>query len=235
MRRLVAAAFVSGLAISGSAQAAPVVFTAYAVTDGALGSLTFTDSPVVMTFSGDTENISMQTVGGKAFYRIDKGSARVSVTVAGTTTSAQLTDGQVYVHYDVENSIVGFGSSVSPDYPLTMSCGLPNSACAALFGPNGIPGPFAGLVGAIADFDASPPDRSFYSAAVLNHRQTLAKSMVLTGTVNACGPGYNFFPLTVCPSPPATKIQTDQGEFYLQDQTFGDGIFTVQVSPRHDD
>jgi hypothetical protein len=230
MRRLIASAVVLVTVMCANAFAVPVIFTLYAVTDGKLGSQTFSSSPVTMTFLGDTENVRMDTANGAILYRIDRGRASVAVTIAGNTTVAHIFSGQVYVHYDVRNAIVGFGSyAVGPDYPLTLSCS-PGSTCTF---QNGVQSQGYGqILDAIADMTAEPLNSPLYSAAVQGLPVTLAKPTLLTGYTHACGPGYDFTNAPPCASAPATLIHTDHGDFYLQDQAEnGKGIFTVEYAP----
>jgi hypothetical protein len=56
---------------------------------------------------------------------------------------AEIAKGQVDVHYDVQNDLVGFGSGRGPTYPLTLGCGNPSQACQ--YGPNDNP-PFGMIV-----------------------------------------------------------------------------------------
>jgi hypothetical protein len=229
MNKLVAAGFAFVLLICGSAHAAPAVYTVYAVTDGKLGSLTFSKSPVTLTFYGDTSDVTMQTVGGKFFYRIDEGYATFAVTVLGATTVAEIAKGQIYVHYDVQNGLVGFGSGLGPTYPLTLGCGNPSQACQ--YGLNDNP-PFGMIVSAIADL-AAAPHTQYYSATTLEALPTtLSQSTLLTGYVGACAVPEAY---QGCASAAPTPIQTDQGDLYLQDlQGNGKGIFTVEVFKRDD-
>ena len=234
MRQVIAAGFALVAALCGSAHATAVVYTLYAVSDGQLGSQTFTSSPVTLTFQGDTSDIGMQTAGGVVTYRIDQGRAKVAVTIAGNTTVAHISPGQVYVHWDVQNAIVGFGSyGVGPLYPATLSCG---NGTLCTFGPGAQTQGWGQILMAIADMAAEPLDDPLYSPATQALATTLAKPTLLTGYIGACAPGYVFgTSASPCASPPATPIHTDQGDFYLQDQgENGKGMFTVQYVPDDD-
>src|SRR6267378_3790478 len=63
----------------GPANAAPVVYSAYAVTDGQLGSWTFTRAMVVIRLKGDTRNTVTTTQGSATVYINDVGSASVTI------------------------------------------------------------------------------------------------------------------------------------------------------------
>jgi len=234
MKQLMTAGFALVLAICGNANADPVVYTAQVVTDGKLGSLKFADAPVTITFRGDTSDMSMNTSGGVVTYRIDEGHATVAVNVQGTITVARITDGQIYVHYDVQTGVVGFGSdAVSPYYPLTLSCDHNHTNC--YYNANGTAYASNQTVSALAKIDADAAEDTNYSARVDNLPQTLRKSTLLTGYASACVVPYSFQAGQLpCASQAPVAIETSMGGLYLQDQTLGKGIFTVQVSRRDD-
>ena len=234
MKQLMTAGFALVLAICGNANAAPVVYTAHVVTDGQLGTLKFSDAPVTITFRGDTSDVSMNTSGGVVTYRIDQGYATVTVNVQGTTTVAQINSGQIYVHYDVQTGVVGFGSdAVSPYYPLTLSCDHNHTNC--YYNANGNAYASNQTVSALAKIDADPAEITNYSARVDNLPQTLTKSTLLTGYASACVVPYISQAGSLpCASPAPVAIETNLGDLYLRDQTLGKGIFTVQVSRRDD-
>jgi hypothetical protein len=233
MKQLIGAGVALVVAVCGNAHATPVVYSIYGVTDGQLGSLTFTSAPVTLTFRGDTEDVTMTTSGGVVEYRIDQGEATVAVTVQGSTTVASIDRGQVYVHYAVQDRLVGFGSNaVGPYYPFTLACGETPATC------NYKGGGFSStvIVSAVADVLSNSSDIPFYSSAVLDLPETLTRSTLLTGYINACGVAYMFQAGSPpCPSPPATLIHTSQGYFYLKDENLSKGLFTAEVSRESDD
>jgi len=235
MKQVVGTGFALVLAICVEACAEPVVYTAYVVTDGQLGSLKFSDAPVTMTFRGDASDVTKTTSGGVVKYRIDEGHATVAVNVQGTTTVARIDKGQVYVHYEVQTGVVGFGSdAISPYYPLTLSCDHNHSNCH--YDANGNAYASNQTVSALAKVDADPAESTNYSLRVNDLPQTLTKSTLLTGYANACFVPYVFQAGSPpCASPAPAPIHTDRGDLYLQDQTLGKGIFTVQVKERHED
>ena len=235
---LAAAFLVSAFALCASARADPVVFTAYTVTDGTLGSLNFSDAPVTITFRGDTGDISMAESGGVVVqYRIDLGHATVAVTVLGKTTVAQITDGQIYVHYDVQAGVIGFGSTApitNPYYPLTLACSHPYSQC--YYNANGTAFASNQIVSALARIDADSATSTGYSGNIATLPQTLTQSGLFTGYLNACWVTYFSSSGPPCPSrPPAARaIQTDLGGLLLQDATLGKGMFSVEVGKERD-
>jgi len=224
-------------ALCAGARADPVVFTAYTVTDGSLGSLNFSDAPVTITFRGDTGDISTTESGGVVQqYRIDIGHATVAVTVLGNTTVAQITEGQIYVHYDVLAGVIGFGSNaINPYYPLTLACSHPYSQC--FYNANGSAYSSNQIVSALARIDANPASSAGYSANIATLPQTLTQSGLFSGYLNACWVPYfsgNGGP--PCPSrpPAAMAILTNLGGLFLQDATLGKGIFSVVVGKERD-
>lgn len=235
MKKLMGAGFALALAICGDASAAPVVYTAHVVTDGELGSLKFSDAPLTITFRGDTSDVSMNTSGGVVQYRIDHGHATVAVNVQGSTTVAQIKSGQIYVHYEVQTGVVGFGfDAVSPYYPLTLSCDHNHTNC--YYNANGSAYASNQTVSALAKIDADPAEDTNYSARVDNLPQTLTKSTLLTGYTSACAVPYISQAGSLpCTSAAPVAIETNLGGLYLQDQTLSKGIFTVQVLKQRDD
>lgn len=236
MKQLIGAGIALVLAICGDVSAAPVVYTAYAATDGQLGALKFEDARVVITFQGDTRDVKMNTSGGVSEYRIDKGNATIAVTVQGTTTVAQINSGQIYVHYDVQSGVVGFGSETmsNPYYPLTLACYHPYSYC--YYDANGNAFASNQIVSALAEVEADPADSTSYSARVDATPQTLTKSTLLTGYANACAVPYTFQAGSPpCASPAPAPINTSLGDLYIQDQTLSKAIFTVQVGSTRED
>ena len=232
MKQVIAVGFALafGLAVSGSARADPVVYTLYAVTDGKLGSQTFSQAQVTIAFRGDTRNVVMETMTpGAVVYRNSRGEATVTLIQGASKTVAHIAAGQIYVRYDTTNGVVGFGSfATGPTYPIMLSCDFPSPNTNCTYGPPS-QGPFSQLVSALADIAAVPQDASLYSTNVSALPTKLTDSTLLTGYVSACGVAYDSS--GACPSPPATPIHTDLGDFYLQDHgaVDGKGIFTVVV------
>ncbi|MCY0855024.1 hypothetical protein [Cupriavidus sp. D39] len=230
-----ALALAFGLAVSGIARAEPVVYTLHAVTDGKLGSQAFSQAQVVLTFRGDTRNVTIQTESGGVVYRNDQGEATVALIQDGKKSLAHIAAGQIYVRYDTTNGVVGFGSlATGPTYPLALSCQTAIYAITDCFGENGYTqhaeySHADQIVSALADTNQSIL-YSFSSALPTS----LTDSTLLTGYVSACAAGYPINSY-ICPSPPAVPIRTDLGDFYLQDQGYQDkGIFTVVVVKEED-
>jgi hypothetical protein len=190
--------------ITGIARADPVVYTLYAVTAGRLGSQTFSQTEVVITFKGDTRNVAIENESGAVVYRNNQGEATVTLVQKGKKSVAHIGKGQIYVRYDITNGVVGFGSAISPTYPISLS---------------------SDIVGALSDIAAHPGDAARYSDLSGLH-MNLNETTLLTGVISACAVAYTYS----CPTAPTTLIHTDKGDFFVQDQgNFDEGIFTVTV------
>ena len=226
MKQIIAVGFalVFGLAANGSARAASVVYTLYAVTDGKLGSQTFSQAQVTITFRGDTNNVTTEKGQGAVVYRNDQGEATVTLTQRASKSVAHIAAGQIYVRYDPENGAVGFASfAVGPTYPIYLDGGG-FSNC--IYGQQCLY-PFNQIVSALADVAGYGLDQAFYSTNLEALSTNLRNSTLLTGYVDsACVPPA---PSVACSS----AIQTDLGDFYLQ-YSYGRGIFTVEVREHED-
>ena len=227
MKQIIAIGFalVLGLAAHGSARAAPVVYALYAVTDGKLGSQTFSQAQVTVTFKGDTTHVTTEQGQDAVVYRNDHGDATVTLTQGASKAVAHIADGQIYVRYDPKNGAVGFASfAVGPTYPIYLDSGG-FSDC--IYGHQCLY-PFNQIVSALADVAGYGPDQAFYSMNLEALSTSLTNSTLLTGYVDsACMPPA---PSVACSSP----IHTDLGDLYLQ-YSYGKGIFTVEVGEQEED
>jgi len=216
----------AALLLAGAAQAHPIVYTAWAITDGRLGGVDFRDAAVRIRFEGDTRDVSAGLEQGAMVYRNERGEATITVTRGGDATTARIHPGQIYVRYDISRGVVGFAThAIGPTYPLSLSCGV-----ASAFGCTpAANGAYEQIGAALADVHAHPQDAAHYSAAVAGQETHLAAPALLTGYVGACAVPYVN---GVCPAMPAVPIHTDRGELYFQDlQVWGTGMFTVVNDP----
>jgi|SRR6267143_1092042 len=96
MKPIIAVGFalVFGLAANGSARAAPVVYTLYAVTDGKLGSQTFSQAQVTITLRRNTSNVTTEQGQGAVVYRNDQGEATVTLTQRASKSVAHIAAGR---------------------------------------------------------------------------------------------------------------------------------------------
>jgi hypothetical protein len=140
MKRLAFLAFVAclwGCALSCTGRAEPIIYTEQFTASGTLGSKSFMDAQVTLTFTGDTANVG----GGPLFFTNSLGTA--TVTVAGTGT-ATIKNGEVFdSHATLDAGFGGSGGlivetndSLFGTYKLTTSIDPPESGGA--FAPLGV-------------------------------------------------------------------------------------------------
>jgi hypothetical protein len=127
-----AALCAAGSLAAGRAGAAPVTYTAFAITDVSLNGHSYHNASVYLTFAGDTGDIQTFDVvapdGNKASgWQIAQGNASLRITTTnGKTIHAKFLPNQIVVSYDFYNGGAGFGSFVGTDhhfepaYPLAM-------------------------------------------------------------------------------------------------------------------
>jgi hypothetical protein len=203
------------LAMCGSVQAKPVVYTLRTVSDGQLGSLTLIQAAITITFSGDTRNVKTSVnSAGDIVYTNSQGEATVTVTMGGRTVKAKFAPGQIYVRYDTSYGAVGFGSAIAPTYPLTIGCGT--VSCLAADDDR------YGIVAALVDQSAGQLVDTI-SANVLALPANLSQPTILTGATSACAVAYDA--AGICPAAAPTALATDHGGFYLQDQYFSSLVY----------
>jgi hypothetical protein len=220
------------------AMGAPVVYTLRTVADGRLGNHVFSQALITIRMESSTRTVK-KSVGsnGGALYT-NSGATTVSITDHGHTLNAKFAPGEVYVRYDAGAGIAGFGSSISPTYPVALGCddyAYPDSSsyvtdCAqGNWGPNT---PYGGSDDGIANALASNASGFYsdFSAALLSLPMTLAQSTLLTGGTHSCATvytvGYDFSgsgDLGVCSAPASHGLRTDHGGLYLQDSVGGTG------------
>jgi hypothetical protein len=221
-------------AIAASASASPVVYTLRTVADGKLGSHVFAEALVTIQMKADTSTVKKQPSpgpNGGFLYTNSAGTATVSVSDgSGRTTVATFAPGEVYVRYDAGTGVAGFGSSISPSYPIALDCddyAYPSGS----YTQDCVQGDwwdnyayYNGTLSAMTD-----PTGSYFgfTQATLNLPQNLSQSTLLTGRAHFCattytiGTDYNDGNLQVCSGPAARGLRTDRGGFFLQDQIGG--------------
>jgi hypothetical protein len=133
---------VAVLLLSSAASARPITYTGFTITDGQLGSWTFHNARVYLTFQGDTSNVQFMQFpdsfnpGGTIDAWINPtGKASVTIASGGRTVHATFAPNQIFVSLDLGNTGdvhvggrgVGFGSytstGVEPTYPLGIEDG----------------------------------------------------------------------------------------------------------------
>lgn len=197
-----AAGFVWGL--MSVAQAEPVTFRGTVVTDVKLGSQSFHNAALKLTFKGDTANITAVTDSSgnpiptschntvppnndPYFFWIPKGSAAFSFESGGRTFSGNFLPRQLFVSVDTCSGGIGFGTYTAqgfePIYPLAFTHG---SAQVFTFAPGG---PVSGTPLAIAGNT--------------------------TGNVLSCIGFHTDFTAFVCMPPETVPLHSDAGDLLV--------------------
>jgi hypothetical protein len=124
---------VAAVLISATAVAAPVVYSAFVVTDVSLGGQFYHNAAVTFSFTADTRNITPFNVTAPngntgSGVLIDKGRATVRIDTPGSSVRATFVPKQVFVSLDTENGGVGFSAYIGPNglepaYPLALDAG----------------------------------------------------------------------------------------------------------------
>ena len=221
------------------AQADPVVYTLQTVGDGKLGSYPFAEALIKIVQVSDTSHVVAAPSGSGALFVNKGGYARVTITQNGKSVVAKFAAGQIYVFYDTGRGIAGFGSAISPTYPVALDC---NNTIAnvssytadcqtgnAVNVSSGSSGPSYG--------DRDGTLSALFLGTAEFTQQTLAlpkkltQSTLLTGHAHMCAATYtvgnsaNTFEdlgnLGICSGPAPSALMTDHGGFYLQDMVGG--------------
>jgi hypothetical protein len=225
------------LGTAATVHASPVIYTVRTVASGRLGSVSFTDARVTISFVGDTKNVHMTAVGGAVVYTNSSGIANVGITgLDGGTVHATIKAGQIYARYDTQLGLVGFASAIGLAYPIIVGCPDP-FVCSDIGTTDGytIFAHYDGIATELADIAAHPADVWSASTDTLNLPTSLSESTLLTGHPRACS--VAFASDASCPSAPSKPLHTDQGDLYLLDMGNVNGeygtsaIFTVTVLP----
>lgn len=229
----------SMIVAAAGANATPVVYTLRTVADGKLGSHVFAEALVTIRMKADTGTVQKQPSSNGGFlYTNSVGTVTVSVTDAGGSTKvATFAPGEVYVRYDSGMGIAGFGSALSPTYPVSLDCddvAYPSSATYAQdclqSDWTGNSEEFNGTLSAQTGQAAIAAFREVLSPELASLPQNLSQSTLMTGQAHSCattytvGPTIGFFitgDLTVCSGPASRGLNTDHGGFFLQDQVGG--------------
>jgi hypothetical protein len=230
------AALISLIALGAAAHATPVVYTLRTVADGKLGSHVFAEALVTIQMKADTRDVQKQPSSNGGFvYTNQVGTVTVRIDDAsGRSTRATFASGEVYVRYDSGNGIAGFGSALSPSYPVALDCddsAYPSDAgyvqdC--LVGDGLVNNLYNGTLSAMANPNAGAAVGFGFSPETLALPQNLSQSTLLTGHTHSCATKYTIGPdlggagdLFVCSGPAPRGLKTDHGGFFLQDQVGG--------------
>jgi hypothetical protein len=211
--RVVLCAVIFSLMVS-AAVAKPVTYTGFTITDGKLGSWSFHNARVYLTFRGDTNNVHLITPpppqpdsGGTADILINEnGKASVTIISGEKVVSATFAKNQILVSLDqgttpdASNGFaphvgargVGFSSvtaaGFAPAYPLGIEDGTIDWGDIVCNGP-----PCPGQV--------ASPELTQLSLDLMHNTRFSGRAWPCVGFPMACAP--------------ATPLQTDKGPLYL--------------------
>ena len=190
-RTLAALAFASGLV--ASAAAVPITYTGFTITDGKIGTHTFHNARVILTFVSDTTYVQQTTILGQSIAYNPTGTAKIVIVGDHLNVQATIAPNQIFVSFDKSNGGVGFGSfapdgSLDPAYPFAVDGWM-------------VQGPLT------------------IGAFMLPSAEEAALSTDLTHSTAFAGNGWSCqtFPLpinTPCPLP-TFPLNTNQGKLYL--------------------
>ena len=218
-----------------------VVYTLQTVADGSIGNHAFYQALVTFRMIGSPKSVTTQPSpidATKPLYE-NRGSATVTVDDGGTVITAKFEPGEVYVRYDTGAGVAGFGSQISPTYPVALNCAngaYPSDNTYTVDCLQGAAWDYLNINdtfeifhgGTLAQLN-SPQDPS---AGVTGLPQSLSQPTLLTGSTHTCagvytiGPSPQFpyyFPgdLLVCGGPAPRGLHTSKGDLFLQDLVGG--------------
>jgi hypothetical protein len=214
-----------------------VVYTLQTVADGSIGNHAFYQALVTFRMISDKKSVTTQPSpvdATKPLYE-NRGYATVTVDNGGQVITAKFEPGEVYVRYDTGAGVAGFGSRISPTYPVALNCA--NTAY-----PSDNTYTVDCLQGEVWDYLlfndtfeifhggtlAQLSDPQDPSAGVTGLPQSLSQNTLLTGTAHTCAGVYTigptpqfhyYFPgdLLVCGGPAPRGLHTSKGDLFLQD------------------
>ena len=218
-----------------------VVYTLQTVADGSIGNHPFYQALVTFRMSSSPRSVTTQPSpvdATKPLYE-NRGFTTVSIDDAGTIINAVFAPGQVYVRYDTGAGVAGFGSNISPTYPVALNCAngaYPSDNTYTVDCVQGAAWDYLSVNdtfeifhgGTLAQLNA-PQDPS---PGVTGLPQSLSQNTLLTGSTHTCAGTYTigpapqfqyYFPgdLLVCAGPAPRGLHTSKGDLFLQDQVGG--------------
>jgi hypothetical protein len=221
----------------------PVLYTLQTVADGWIGGQAFSQALVTFQMASDTgsvKSLPSPVDPTRTLYENRAGHATVTVDISGNVITADLAPGEVYVRYDTGAGVAGFGSPLSPTYPVALNCSdsaFPSDSnytadCTQGDVVNYLAtgsGDFSFRVGILAQLNHPV----FPSPGVLALPQSLSQNTLLTGNAHTCAGVYTigssnldpfgYFPgdLGVCAAPASRGLVTSKGPLFLQDTVGG--------------
>jgi hypothetical protein len=224
---------------SESAHESGVVYTLQTVADGSIGGHPFNQALVTFQMISNAKSVTSQPSpvnASKALYENRAGYATVTIDDGGEVISAEFEPGEVYVRYDTGAGVAGFGSQISPTYPIALNCSDSAYPSESSYKTDCLQGEawnyltfdyaddiFHGGTLAQLSYPGLP------SAGVVALPQSLSQNTLLTGTAHTCAGLYTnysdpgnpnpYFPgdLGVCGGPAPRGLHTSKGRLFLQD------------------
>lgn len=215
-----------------------VVYTLETVADGSIDEHVFYQALVTLRMVSDTESVTSQASpidSTKPLYENKSGYATVTIDDGGRVITAEFEPGEVYVRYDTGAGVAGFGSKISPTYPVALNCSdsaypsVNNYTTDCVQGDvwnfnNAGDGTYVFRNGILAQLNSPVTP----SPAVPLLPQSLAQSTLLTGTAHTCAGIYTifypadpfpYFPgnLGVCAAQDHQGLRTNRGRLILHD------------------
>jgi hypothetical protein len=241
---------------SESAHRSGVIYTLQTVADGTLGRHAFHQALVTFQMVSDIHSVTSQPSSvdvTKRVYENRAGYATITVDDGGDVITAEFDPGEVYVRYDTGAGVAGFGSKISPTYPIALDCSdsaypsesdytvdcLRGEVWNYLNSPNSDGSSAIFRAGTLAqlNYPVAP------SAGIAQLRPSLSRNTLLTGTAHTCAGVYKidpgiqgtYFPgdLGLCGGPAPRGLHTSKGELYLQD--LEGGTLTLSNQPPIDE
>jgi hypothetical protein len=217
-----------------------VVYTLQTVADGSIGNHVFYQALVTLQMISNSRSVTTQPSpvdSTKSLYENHVGYATVTVDDGGTVINARFEPGEVYVRYDTGAGVAGFGSQISPTYPIALNCSdsaypsESNYTVDCLQGEawnylnnSQFPDSFHGGTLGQLSYPVSP------SAGTVGLPQSLSQNTLLTGTAHTCAGVYTIDPLVasifdpyfpgdlgVCGGPAPRGLHTSRGDLFFQD------------------
>ena len=211
--------------------ASGVVYTLQIVADGSLGGHVFNQVLVTFRMISNTHSVTSQPSSvdaTKPVYENRAGYATVTVDDGGDVISADFAPGEVYVRYDTGAGVAGFGSPISPTYPIQHTLPIPatrSTAFKAKYGTMSYHSRGCAIFFQVRNCIPAQlpclPVRGRRGASTVTSQNTL-----LTGPANTCAGVYTgsvdpngYFPgdLGYAEGPAPRGLRTSKGDLFFQD------------------
>src|SRR4029077_9547816 len=210
-----------------------VVYTLQTVADGSIGNHAFYQALVTLRMFSNLKSLTTlpSPVDVTKPLYVNQGVATVTIDDGGTVIAAKFEPGEVYVRYDTGAGVAGFGSRISPTYPIALNCSDSAYPSESNYTVDCLQGEAWNYGGAGADQEGTLPQLSLFGPFA-GLQLSLSQNTLLTGTAHTCAGVYailnppqffNYFPgdLGVCAGPAPRGLHTSKGDLFLQDQVGG--------------